>query len=89
MKCKQMLDEYRNITSPPSRVAWIEIDEEKEAIDAFWSPPSRVAWIEITEGIPGNPNKASPPSRVAWIEITYTLTLLLKIEVAALTGGVD
>ena len=35
--------------SPPSRGAWIEIDEqERQALITGTSPPSRGAWIEIS-----------------------------------------
>ena len=57
--------------SPPSRVAWIEIDRAgNSACRAGLSPPSRVAWIEITPTLPRDKTTLSPPSRAAWIEIS-------------------
>ena len=35
--------------SPPSRAAWIEIEESRPLIRPTTSPPSRAAWIEIAD----------------------------------------
>ena len=75
--------------SPPSRTAWIEIDDSLSITGQTASPPSRAAWIEIKFARPHLIFLPSPPSRAAWIEMEDSLPLISPTTVAAFTGGVD
>ena len=75
--------------SPPSRAAWIEIEDVYRPVKKEESPPSRAAWIEIIDYKPLRSAAKSPPSRAAWIEILLPLWGLAVLSVAAFTGGVD
>ena len=55
--------------SPPSRAAWIEMQQFRRNRGQVQSPPSRAAWIEIIYRGSHNSATQSPPSRAAWIEM--------------------
>ena len=76
-------------TSPPSRGAWIEIEQAGRCQVVELSPPSRGAWIEMLTKTSRKDRDKSPPSRGAWIEIIIVKVDALADEVAPLAGGVD
>ena len=75
--------------SPPSRGAWIEIQQFHPSAGRARSPPSRGAWIEIIVLPLHRGSPPSPPSRGAWIEILTDQLELHAYDVAPLAGGVD
>ena len=78
------------MTSPPSRVEWIEIRN----LNYRQVQDSRLrlrGWsgLKLTSIISQMVLQLSPPSRVEWIEIKHWLSGLLKCSVSAFAGGVD
>ena len=76
-----------NMTSPPSRGAWIEISSNNGNGYTFLSPPSRGAWIEIDMGKKKTGLITSPPSRGAWIEITRIWSSMMRLQGRPPRGG--
>ena len=78
------------MTSPPSRVEWIEIRN----LNYRQVPDSRLrlrGWsgLKLTSIISQMVLQLSPPSRVEWIEISIRFQAAAGSWVSAFAGGVD
>ena len=79
-----------NVESPPSRGAWIEIEDTYFEVTETWGrPPRGGRGLKSLRGRRKAPSPMSPPSRGAWIEISLRTGSYPSIGVAPLAGGVD
>ena len=79
-----------NVESPPSRGAWIEIEDTYFEVTETWGrPPRGGRGLKSLRGRRKAPSPMSPPSRGAWIEIPPASKTHGGNRVAPLAGGVD
>ena len=90
MKYVDVVYRMVNVESPPSRGAWIEIEDTYFEVTETWGrPPRGGRGLKSLRGRRKAPSPMSPPSRGAWIEISLRTGSYPSIGVAPLAGGVD
>ena len=90
MKYVDVVYRMVNVESPPSRGAWIEIEDTYFEVTETWGrPPRGGRGLKSLRGRRKAPSPMSPPSRGAWIEILILKSVTDVFLVAPLAGGVD
>ena len=90
MKYVDVVYRMVNVESPPSRGAWIEIEDTYFEVTETWGrPPRGGRGLKSLRGRRKAPSPMSPPSRGAWIEIPPASKTHGGNRVAPLAGGVD